>query len=73
MHSRALTMMATTVLASVLSTASASFAADAKPAALIIAQGGLGDQSYNDLAFAGFKRGVEAATFCAAPPTPISA
>jgi basic membrane protein A len=54
-------MIATTVLASVLSTATASFAADVKPAALIIAQGGLGDQSYNDLAFAGFKRGVEAA------------
>lgn len=32
-----------------------------KPAALIIAQGGLGDQSYNDLANAGFKRGLEAA------------
>ena len=54
-------MMATTVLASVLSTASLGLAADVKPAALIIAQGGLGDQSYNDLAFAGFKRGVEAA------------
>jgi len=53
-------MMATTVLASVLSTATASLAADAKPAALIIAQGGLGDQSYNDLAFAGFKRAIEA-------------
>jgi basic membrane protein A len=29
-------------------------------AALIIAQGGLGDQSYNDLANAGFKRGLQA-------------
>ena len=29
-----------------------------KPAALIIAQGGLGDQSYNDLAFAGFKKAL---------------
>ena len=53
-------MMATTVLASVLSTATASLAAE-RPAALIIAQGGLGDQSYNDLAFAGFKRGLDEA------------
>jgi basic membrane protein A len=29
-----------------------------KPVALIIAQGGLGDQSYNDLAYAGFKRAI---------------
>jgi basic membrane protein A len=50
--------MATTVLASALLTPIASAAE--KPAALIIAQGGLGDQSYNDLAFAGFKRGLEA-------------
>lgn len=28
------------------------------PAALIIAQGGLGDESYNDLAFAGFQSGI---------------
>jgi basic membrane protein A len=34
-------------------------AADA-PVALIIAQGGLGDQSYNDLAFTGFKRALAA-------------
>lgn len=46
-------------LASVLG-ATAAQAAE-KPAALIIAQGGLGDQSYNDLANAGFKRGLEAA------------
>src|SRR5438128_1735807 len=38
-------------------TSGAAHAADA-PVALIIAQGGLGDQSYNDLAFAGFKRGL---------------
>jgi basic membrane protein A len=50
--------MATTVLASALGTAAA-HAADAKPAALIIAQGGLGDQSYNDLAYAGFKRALK--------------
>jgi basic membrane protein A len=30
------------------------------PAALIIAQGGLGDQSYNDLAFAGFEAALKA-------------
>lgn len=28
--------------------------------ALVIAQGGLGDESYNDLAYAGYKRGLEA-------------
>ena len=34
--------------------------AEAKaPVALIIAQGGLGDQSYNDLAFSGFKLGMK--------------
>src|ERR1700758_5621412 len=33
-------------------------AAADKPVALIIAQGGLGDQSYNDLAYAGFKRAI---------------
>ena len=32
-----------------------------KPAALIIAQGGLGDQSYNDLAYSGFKTAIAAA------------
>lgn len=36
-------------------------AAADKPAAIIIAQGGLGDQSYNDLAFSGFQKAVEAA------------
>ena len=28
------------------------------PVALIIAQGGLGDQSYNDLAYSGFKKAL---------------
>jgi basic membrane protein A len=50
--------MATTVLASVLGVTNAN-AADSKPAALIIAQGGLGDQSYNDLAYAGFQRALK--------------
>jgi basic membrane protein A len=38
-------------------------AADAggKKAALVIAQGGLGDKSYNDLAYAGFKKAASAA------------
>jgi len=40
--------------------ASAAEAADA-PAALIIAQGGLGDRSYNDAAYGGFKKAVAAA------------
>jgi basic membrane protein A len=35
-----------------------SLAAAEKPVALIIAQGGLGDQSYNDLAFSGFKQAI---------------
>lgn len=38
----------------------AAAAADDRPAALVISQSGLGDQSYNDLAFEGFKRGLEA-------------
>jgi basic membrane protein A len=33
-------------------------AAADKPVALIIAQGGLGDQSYNDLAYSGFKKAL---------------
>lgn len=49
--------MATAALVSALGAASA-HAAD-KPAALIIAQGGLGDQSYNDLAYAGFQRALK--------------
>lgn len=36
-------------------------AADTKPAALIIAQGGLGDESWNDTAHSGFQSGLEAA------------
>lgn len=51
--------MATLALVSALGTASSN-AAD-KPAALIIAQGGLGDQSYNDLAYAGFKKAIKEA------------
>jgi basic membrane protein A len=38
--------------------ASAAWAADKAPVALIIAQGGLGDQSYNDLADKGFKKAL---------------
>src|ERR1700677_2471341 len=40
-----------------LGAASTATAAD-KPVALIIAQGGLGDQSYNDLAYSGFKKAL---------------
>jgi basic membrane protein A and related proteins len=36
----------------------ATAAAAEKPVALIIAQGGLGDQSYNDLAYSGFKKAL---------------
>jgi basic membrane protein A and related proteins len=35
-------------------------ASQAKPVAMIVAQGGLGDQSYNDLANSGFQRAVKA-------------
>lgn len=49
--------VATLALASAFGTIS-STAAD-KPVALIIAQGGLGDQSYNDLAYAGFKKAIK--------------
>jgi len=49
---------ATLALASALGTTIAS--ADDRPAALVISQSGLGDQSYNDLAYEGFKRGLEA-------------
>src|ERR671925_1453084 len=45
---------ATLALASALGAIAASAAE--KPAALIIAQGGLGDQSYNDLAYSGFNK-----------------
>ena len=37
-----------------------SASADDRPAALVISQSGLGDQSYNDLAYEGFKRGLAA-------------
>ena len=39
--------------------ASAAIAEDMAPVALIIAQGGLGDGSWNDTAFAGFQAGIE--------------
>lgn len=51
-------LAATTVLGSALGILPAA-AADKKPVALIIAQGGLGDQSYNDLAYSGFKRALK--------------
>jgi basic membrane protein A and related proteins len=38
--------------------ATATARAAEKPVALIIAQGGLGDQSYNDLAYSGFKKAL---------------
>jgi basic membrane protein A and related proteins len=38
--------------------AASTAAAAEKPVALVIAQGGLGDQSYNDLAYAGFKKAL---------------
>ncbi|NTE88373.1 BMP family lipoprotein [Agrobacterium rubi] len=50
-------LIVTTALVSVLGTPTVN-AAD-KPAALIIAQGGMGDESYNDLAFAGFQRALK--------------
>lgn len=53
-------MNSASALALALGATSAAKAADA-PAALIIAQGGLGDQSYNDLAYEGFKKAVAAA------------
>jgi basic membrane protein A and related proteins len=45
---------------SALALATGTLAASAaeKPVALIIAQGGLGDQSYNDLAYSGFKKAL---------------
>jgi basic membrane protein A and related proteins len=49
---------ATSALVSALGTTSA--LAQDKPVALIISQSGLGDQSYNDLAYEGFKRGLDA-------------
>ncbi len=48
----------TAMLASV---SSAAMAADVAPAALIIAQGGLGDGSWNDTAYAGFEAGLKKA------------
>jgi basic membrane protein A and related proteins len=48
---------AISALALGLGAMTASTAAE-KPVALIIAQGGLGDQSYNDLAYSGFKKAI---------------
>lgn len=49
------------VLASALMLSAGSVLADAAPAALIVAQGGLGDGSWNDTAYAGFEAGIAAA------------
>jgi basic membrane protein A len=38
-----------------------------KPVALIVAQGGLGDQSYNDLAYSGFKKAIAEAKLVGKP------
>jgi basic membrane protein A len=51
-------LAATTALVSGLGAIEAG--AQEKPVALVISQSGLGDQSYNDLAYEGFKRGLEA-------------
>ena len=53
-------MSRVSVLVLGLGAMSTALAAD-KPVALIIAQGGLGDQSYNDLAYSGFKKAIAAA------------
>lgn len=54
------TISAVSALVLGLGAMATALAAD-KPVALIIAQGGLGDQSYNDLAYAGFKKAIAAA------------
>src|SRR5579862_6991528 len=46
-------------LALALGLAFGAVAADKAPVALIIAQGGLGDQSYNDLANSGFQKALK--------------
>jgi basic membrane protein A and related proteins len=53
----ALTLAATTALA--VGSGMVEATAAEKPVALIIAQGGLGDQSYNDLAYAGFQKALK--------------
>jgi basic membrane protein A and related proteins len=58
---RKYTLMGAATLALASGLGTTSVPAAEKPAALIISQGGLGDQSYNDLAYAGFQRAVEAA------------
>ncbi|MCF1470041.1 BMP family ABC transporter substrate-binding protein [Agrobacterium vitis] len=57
MNFKSTMLIATTALASVLGILPANAAE--KPAALIIAQGGLGDQSFNDLAYTGFQRALK--------------
>ena len=52
------TWMTGIISALALGLAASTAAAAEKPVALIIAQGGLGDQSYNDLAYAGFKKAL---------------
>ncbi|HVW57138.1 MAG TPA: BMP family ABC transporter substrate-binding protein [Rhizobiaceae bacterium] len=58
MRRRIAALAITTALISALGMAIPA-AAEQKPVALIIAQGGLGDQSYNDLAYSGFKRALK--------------
>lgn len=53
-------MFGTAILALGWALGTSTASADDRPAALIISQSGLGDQSYNDLAHEGFKRGLEA-------------
>lgn len=53
-------MFGTAILALGWALGASTASADDRPAALIISQSGLGDQSYNDLANEGFKRGLEA-------------
>ena len=60
------TIVAMTVIALGLGSLPSS-AAGVKPVALIIAQGGLGDQSYNDLANTGFKAALAATGLTGSP------
>ena len=62
----AVSAVAAVALAGVSFAPSAS-AAGKKPVALIIAQGGLGDQSYNDLAYDGFKKALASTGLSGSP------
>lgn len=53
-------MVASTLLLSACATSGSGSAGGGGDAALVIAQGGLGDESYNDIAYAGFQSGLEA-------------